>query len=67
MWKTKAIVVLETMDHNMMDIIGNGPHIPTFDETKDSVKSGVIKKTPKHLLVKKTSNYTILMFVLALQ
>lgn len=43
------MVVIETMGHNMMDIIDNCPHIPTFNETKDSVKTGVIKKTPKHL------------------
>lgn len=49
MQKTKSMVVIETMGHNMMDIIDNCPHIPTFNETKDSVKTGVIKKTPKHL------------------
>lgn len=49
MWKIKSMVVLETIYHNIMDIIDNGPHIPTFDETKDDVKTGVIKKNPKHI------------------
>lgn len=32
-----------------MYIIDNGLYIPTFDETKDSVKTYVVKKAPKHL------------------
>lgn len=43
------MVVLETIDHDMMDIIEKCPHVPTFDETKDGVKTSVIKKTTKHL------------------
>lgn len=37
MWKRKAMVVFETMDYKIMDIIMNIPHIPTFQESKDGV------------------------------
>lgn len=47
MWKSNAMVVLKSMDHNMMDIIDKGPYIPTYDETKYGFKTSVIKKTRK--------------------
>lgn len=43
------MVVLETIDLDILDITEKVLHVPTFDETKDGVKIDVIKKTPKHL------------------
>lgn len=39
------MVVLETMDYNIMDIISKGPHIPVFQKTKDGVAGELKKKT----------------------
>lgn len=43
--KIKFMVVLETMDYNIMDIISKGPHIPVFQKTKDGVAGELKKKT----------------------
>ena len=48
MWKTKAMVVLETMDYDMLDIVTLGPHVPMFQPTKAGVAEGEKKQTPKH-------------------
>lgn len=39
-WKSKAMMVLETMDYSMIDIVKKGPHIPTIQSTKDNVQDG---------------------------
>ncbi|KAI3523649.1 hypothetical protein L1887_01928 [Cichorium endivia] len=47
MWKSKALMVLETMDYHMPDILKNGTYIHHFTVTKDGVP--VEKKaTPPH-------------------
>ncbi|KAL4583580.1 hypothetical protein LXL04_008158 [Taraxacum kok-saghyz] len=48
MWKTKAMVVLETMDYDMLDIVTLGPHALMFQPTKEGVAEGERKQTPKH-------------------
>ncbi|KAL4562223.1 hypothetical protein LXL04_034421 [Taraxacum kok-saghyz] len=48
MWKTKAMVILETLDYDMLDIGTIGPHVPMFQPTKDGVADGEKKLTPKH-------------------
>ena len=30
MWKSKAMIVLETLDYGMLDVIENGPIIPMY-------------------------------------
>lgn len=39
-------------DYNIIDMIINGPHIPTFIETKDGATTGVTKRTPPHQYIK---------------
>ena len=46
MWKTKAMVVLETMDYVMLDIITLGPHLPMFQPTKEGVANEEKRQTP---------------------
>ena len=48
MWKRKAMVVLEIMDYDMLDIVTLGPHVPLFQLTKEGVADGEKKQTPKH-------------------
>ena len=36
------------MDYNMMYIIKNGPHIPTYQPMKNGVADGPMKKLNKH-------------------
>ena len=48
MWKTKALMVLETMDYNMMEIVNTGPYVPTFQPMKDNVPDGPRQATEKH-------------------
>ena len=48
MWKSKAMVVLETLDYAMLDVIENGPIIPMFQPMKDNVKDGEPKEKPFH-------------------
>ncbi|KAI3752823.1 hypothetical protein L2E82_24860 [Cichorium intybus] len=47
MCKSKALMVLETMDYHMLDILKNGTYIPHFTITKDGVP-GENKATPSH-------------------
>ena len=48
LWKAKAISILEIMDYNMLDIIKNGPHIPTYQPTKNGVAYGPKRTSGKH-------------------
>lgn len=63
MWKIKAMVVLEIMDFNMMDIITNGPHVPTFQERKYGVPTSTTMRTPTHSFSKEDKNSSIWMSV----
>ena len=47
MWKTKAMVVLDCLDYDMLDIVTIGPHVPMFQPTKDGVAEGEKKQSPK--------------------
>ncbi|KAI3767019.1 hypothetical protein L2E82_17100 [Cichorium intybus] len=47
MWKSKALMVLETMDYHMPEILKNGPYVPHITATKDGVP-GEKKATPVH-------------------
>lgn len=40
-----------------MDITEKGSHIPFIKETKEGVKTGVIKKTPKHQITKEDKQF----------
>ena len=48
MWKSKAMIVLETLDYGMLDVIENGPIIPMYQPMKDGVKDGEPKEKPFH-------------------
>ena len=48
MWKSKAMIVLETLDYEMLDVVENGPIIPMFQPMKDNVKDGEPKEKPSH-------------------
>ena len=48
MWKSKAMIVLETLDYGMLDMIENGPIIPMYQPMKDNVKDGEPKEKPFH-------------------
>ena len=48
MWKSKAMIVLETLDYGMLDVIENGPIIPMYQPMKDNVKDGEPKEKPFH-------------------
>ena len=48
MWKAKALIVLETMDYGMLDIVNKGPHVPMYQPMKDGVADGPKKPTEKH-------------------
>ena len=48
MWKSRAITVLESMDYHMLDIITNGPHVPTYQPTNDNVAAGERQKKEVH-------------------
>ena len=41
------MVVIETMDYDMLDIVTLGPHVPMFQPIK-GVTEGEKKRTPKH-------------------
>ena len=47
-WKAKALIVLETMDYGMLDIVNKGPHVPMYQPMKDGVADGPKKPTEKH-------------------
>ena len=40
------MVVLETMDYDMLDIVTLGPHVPMFQPTKEGVADGEKRQTP---------------------
>lgn len=40
MWKSNEMMVLETMDYSMRDIVKNGPHAPMYRPMKANVKEG---------------------------
>ena len=47
MWKTKTMVVLETMDYEMVKIIKTGPHIPIFQPIVNNAPIGPMKQKPE--------------------
>ena len=47
MWNTKAMVVLETMDYEMLKIIEKGPHIPTYQPMVTNALVSHLKQKPK--------------------
>lgn len=47
-WKSKAIMVLETMYYSMINIVKDGPHIHMYQTMKDNVKDGDEVKKPAH-------------------
>ena len=43
MWKTKALVFLETMDYDMLDIVNHGPHVPMYQPMLDNAPAVGLK------------------------
>ena len=48
MWKSKVMMVLETMDYSMLSIINDGPHVPMYQPIKENVKKGNMVKKVIH-------------------
>lgn len=42
------MMVLETVDYSMMDIINDGPHVPMYHPMKENVKDGDVVEKPTH-------------------
>ena len=47
MWITKAMVVLETMDYEMLKIVEKGPHIPMYQPMVNNFIIGPLKRKPE--------------------
>ena len=47
MWKTKAMVVLETMDYEMCKIVEKGPHVPMYQTMANNAQVGPLKQKPE--------------------
>lgn len=47
MWKTKALVVLETIDHDMLDIVNHGPHIRMYQPMVNNALAARLKQKAK--------------------
>lgn len=47
MWKTKALIVLESMDYEMLVIVNHGPHIPMYQSMDNNAPAGGLKQKPK--------------------
>ena len=47
MCKTKALVVLETIDCDMLDIVNNGPHSPMYLSMINKAPTVGLKQNPK--------------------
>lgn len=48
MRKSKAMMVLQTMDYSMLNILKDGPHVPMFLAMKENVKDGEEIKKPAY-------------------
>ena len=46
MWKTKATVVLETMDYEMCKIVKKGPPVSMYQPMVNNVPVGSLKQNP---------------------
>lgn len=48
MWKSKSMMILETMNYSMMDIIKYDPYVPMHQLMKDNIKEGDEVEKPAH-------------------
>ena len=46
MWKSKAMVVLQTMDFDMINTVENGQHVPKFQPMVNNTPFGPLKQKP---------------------
>lgn len=47
MWKSKAMVVIETIDFDLLNIVDNGPHVPMYRPMVSNAPSGPMKQNSK--------------------
>lgn len=47
MWKTKDLVVLETMKYDMLNIVNNGSYVPMYQLVIDNAPVGGLMSKPK--------------------
>lgn len=47
MWNTKSLVVLETMEYDMLDIANHGSHVPMYQSMVNKSLAGGLKLKPK--------------------
>lgn len=47
MWKSKVMVVLETMNFDMLNVVNSGPHVPVYQPMFNNALAGPMEQNPK--------------------